>query len=160
MDPVSTFLAAYISAVTTSVQQNVTDIYGTEIKTEFIKYKGMNISFQYQLWRIRDKSVCASYDQGMPTYSKCTINAKSLFKDICKELSTLNNQHWKTKKIQNMYCNASISYTPVIATVSNPKALSAQRKREKRCNLLILKTMGNKNKDLIAEKKVICAKAQ
>jgi hypothetical protein len=157
MDPVSAFLAAYISAATTNVHLQVSDIYGTEIKTEFIEYEDMNISFQYQMWKIKSKTVCSSYSQGAPIFSKCTVQAKSLFSKLCKELTKRNlDSNWKIKKTKNMYCNASVNYRPVIATISNPKGQTKQRKKEKQCNLLILKTMGNKNKDLIAERDLMC----
>lgn len=160
IDPVSTFLAAYLSAATTNVHQKVSDIYGTELTTEFIEYEEMNISFQYQMWKVKNNTVCSSYSQGTPAYSKCTVKAKLLFKGICKELSKRNDANWKAKKMRNMYCNASVNYQPVIATISNPKELTAQRKKEKQCNLLILKTMGNKNKDLISEKNLMCGQSQ
>lgn len=156
MDPVSAFLAAYISAATTNVHLQVSDIYGTEIKTEFIEYEDMNISFQYQMWKVKNNTVCSSYSQGTPTFSKCTVKAKSLFSKLCKELTKRNDSNWKIKKTKNMYCNASVNYQPVIATISTPKGKTKQREKEKQCNLLILKTMGNKNKDLIAERDLMC----
>jgi len=156
MDPVSAFLATYISAATTNIHQQVSDVYGTKLQTEFIEYGGMNISFQHQMWEVKSNTVCNSYSQGMPAYSKCTVKAKVLFTTFCKELTKRDNSHWKVKKMTNMYCNASVNYKPVIASISNPNELTEQRKREKQCNLLILKTMGNTNKDLIAEKDLVC----
>lgn len=160
MDPVSTFLAAFLSTATTNVHQQVSDIYGTELQTEFIEYEGMNISFQHQMWRIKNNTVCSSYSQGMPDYSKCTVKVKTLFRTFCKELSKRNDSHWKTKKVRNMYCTAAVNYLPVIAEISNPKEITEQREREKQCNLLILKTMGNKNSELIAERDLVCGKTQ
>jgi hypothetical protein len=156
IDPVSTFLAALLSTATTNVHEQISDIYGTELKTEFIESEEMNISFQYQMWKVKNNTVCSSYSQGTPSYSKCTVKAKSLFSGICKELSKRNDSNWKIKKTKNMYCNALVNYQPVIATISNPKELTEQREKEKQCNLLILKTMGNKNKDLIAERDLMC----
>lgn len=131
MDPVSTFVAAMISAATTNVKQNVSDIYGAEIKTEIIDYQEMKIPFQYQLWKIRSKSVCSSYSQRMEVYSQCSVKAKSLFSYICEELSSRDLSHWKAKKVQNMYCSAAIDYKPVIASISNPKEVTEKREKEK-----------------------------
>ena len=153
IDPVSAFFAAYVSAINTNVHENISDIYGTELKTEFVQYENMNISFQYQIWKIKSNTVCTSYNQGDTNHSKCTIKAKSFFTEMCKELTKRNNSNWKMKKLKNMYCNASINYQPVIANISNPKGITEEREREKKCNLLILKTMGNKNKDLITSDK-------
>ena len=158
MDPVTAFIAAYLTTATNQVNQQVSDIYGTAIKTEFIEYEGMNISFQYQMWRIKHNTVCSSYSQKMAIYSQCTIKAKVLFNSLCKELSERKDSHWKAKKIKNMFCTAGVAYKPVIANISNPKELSESRANEKKCNLLILKTMNNRNKDLIAEKKLVCGK--
>lgn len=156
IDPVSIFVASYLSVVSSTVHEKVSDIYGTELKTEFIQYENMNISFQYQMWKIKSKTVCTSYDKGNQNYSKCTIKAKVLFTEMCKELTKGNHSNWKMKKLKRMYCNASINYQPFIASISNPKVTTEERDREKKCNLLILKTMGNKNKDLIAEKNLAC----
>ena len=156
IDPISTFLAAYLSAVSTDVQQQVSDIYGTEIKTEFIEYENINISFQYQMWKIKNNTVCSSYNQEMAGYSKCTVKAKAFFTDICKGLTKRNDTNWKVKKLKNMYCNASVNYLPVIANISSPKGLNVAREKEKKCNLLILKTMNNKNKELIPERDLMC----
>lgn len=156
MDPLSTFFAAYISTVTTNVHNNVSDIYGLKIKTEVIEYDGTKVKFQYQLWKIKPKTVCATYKQKMLDYSTCTVKAQKLFSAICDELPTNNKSHWKTKKIKNMYCNAAVNYQPVVAIIAKPIKVDEQRDIEKKCNLLILKTMNNKNKDLLAEKSVVC----
>lgn len=156
LDPVSIFIASYLSVVSSNVHEKISDIYGTELKTEFVQYENMNISFQHQMWNIKNKTICTSYNQGDPNYSKCTIKAKAFFTDMCKELTKRNHSNWKMKKLKKMYCNASINYQPFVASISNPKVTTEERDREKKCNLLILKTMGNKNKDLIAEKKLAC----
>lgn len=157
MDPISTLFAAYLTTVSSNFQKNITDIYGTEVTSELITYQDTPISFQYQIWKIKNKSVCANYKNNTSIYSDCTIKAKSLFSDLCNKIPQSNN--WKIKKLRNMYCNASISYSPTIAKISLPKPDSEQRLLEKQCNVLILKTMGNKNKDLLAEKRLICGKA-
>ena len=45
-------------------------------------------------------------------------------------------------------------------SISNPNELTELRKREKQCNLLILKTMGNKNNELIAARDLVCELSQ
>ena len=152
MDPISTLLAVYMSAA----NNHVSDIYGAEIKTEIIEYDGTKVKFQYQLWKIKNKTVCSTYKQDMGEYSKCTVNALALFSSICDELSIDSGSHWKVKKLKNMYCNAATNYEPVIAMIAKPKKANEQQDIKKKCNLLILKTMGNTNKDLIAEKDFFC----
>ena len=102
--------------------------------------------------------MCSSYNQKMELYSQCSLKAKSLFNEICEDLSNRKLSHWKAKKIQNMYCNAAINYEPVIASISNPKKVTENRENEKKCNLLILKRMEDKSPELIAERDLVCAK--
>ena len=160
MDPISTLFAVYMSTVTNTVHQNVSDTYGTELVSKTITYQSIDVDFQYQIWKIKPKSVCSQYKQEMTSYSKCTVKAKSLFTALCKDLAKHANKNWKVKKLKNMYCNASVSYDPVIANISDPKKKSSQQKIEKECNVLILKTMGNKHKELVAERDLVCRKIQ
>ncbi|MCG6202416.1 hypothetical protein [Psychromonas antarctica] len=160
MDAVTAFIAVYLSAATNTVQDHVGDILGTEIQSQTIEYKDMPIAFQYQIWKIRGKSVCSNFNQSTANYSMCTIKAKSLFSEMCEGLTKSTSLNWRTKKAQNMYCNAAVSYKPFVAQISNATVKTAQRKKEKKCNLLILKTMNNNHPELIEERDLVCKEAQ
>jgi len=93
----------------------------------------------------------------MRTDSKCTVNAQVLFSAVCDELPIDSRSHWKVKKIKNMYCNSATNYEPVIAMIANHQKANKQQGIKKKCNFLILKIMGNTNKELMAEKDFVCA---
>ncbi|MBL0502180.1 hypothetical protein JD546_14165 [Aeromonas caviae] len=51
MDPISYLFSAYLNLV----QQQVTDIYGTELKTLVVPYEGEQVPFSFQLWQIKQQ---------------------------------------------------------------------------------------------------------
>ena len=73
MDPISLALSAYLNNVQVDIHQQLTDIMGTEMQAVTIKYEGFDIPYQYQIWRIRDKSVCNNYRGQLARYSTCTV---------------------------------------------------------------------------------------
>ena len=58
MDPVSYLFSAYPNLV----QQQVSDHYGSEPKTLVVQYEGEQVPFSYQLWQIKQNSVCRPYE--------------------------------------------------------------------------------------------------
>jgi len=156
MDPISTLLTAYMSTVMANSNEVLNDVNDIALTSESITYENVNVPFQHQLWKIDNASVCASYSEKMSVYADCTVKAKSLFKTLCDELPEASKENLKIRQLKNMYCHASINYEPTIALITNPKELTTERAIEKQCNLLILKTMDNKDSELIAEKDLIC----
>ena len=157
MEPISTVLSGYLFSISSHIQEDYRTRVGLELTPLVIRHNKMDIPFQHQMWKIKDKSVCELYKQNSAKYSKCTINARSLFTEICSELSQQKSNNWQHYKFQNMYCNASITYKPMVATVTKPSA-SKLDGLDKRCNQLILQVMGNKDKKLIAERDMVCKK--
>lgn len=155
MDPISTVLSGYIISISSYIQEDYRSRVGLELTPLVIKHNKMDIPFQHQIWKIKDKSVCELYKQNSAKYSKCTINAKSLFTEICSELSKKKSNNWQHQKYQNMYCNASITYKPMVASISSGSS-SKKSDAEKKCNELILKAMSNKDKELIARRDQAC----
>ena len=117
MDPVSFVFAAYMDAVQNTVHAQVADSLGTEVKAMMIDYQGVEVPFQYQIWRVKDQSVCSSYESDLVQYSQCTVTAKKLFAALCTQLSQKPSDHWRYTKTKNMYCNAAVSYKPTIARI-------------------------------------------
>ena len=103
MDPVSALFSAYVNMITSNFQHEITDVLGTEIQAVVINYEGSDIPFQYQMWRVQDKSVCDTYRQKIDEYSECTIKAKKMFGELCKKLSAKQETDWKYVKTRNMY---------------------------------------------------------
>jgi len=120
-----------------------------------MEYKGSRIPYQHQIWRIKDKSVCFDFQDNASQYSQCTIKAKDLFKDMCSELSNNKSQHWNIQKHKTMYCNAALSYKPMVATITSGSDFKIND-ATKKCNEFILKAMGTKDKALIAERDKYC----
>ena len=145
MDPVSFIVSTYINVVSSTVANNINEIYGTEIQSVTTEYHGHRISYSYQLWKIKPKSVCADQKGHLSTYSACTLEAKILFKDVCNHLQNKKRSDWRYSKNKNMYCNAALSYEPVIASIQQATEPSLMQEARKTCNLAISEHMGNAN---------------
>ena len=124
MDPISYMFSAYLNSVQTTMHKQITDIMGAELKSVEIEYKGEKIPFQYQIWKVRDQSVCSNVKYNVSEYSRCTIKASELFFELCTELS--KNTAGNLRQTKNMYCNAAVSFKPTIAQIS----ASAQKMRK------------------------------
>ena len=154
MDPVSLVLGAYLKTVQNTVHDALTEQMGTQVQMVSIEYEGMSIPFQYQMWRIREKSVCGTYADSMSHYSKCTIKAKELFKVLCSDIKSHNG--WKQAKLKNMYCNASVSYKPTVASIGLGSEESPLQIAKKKCNNATVAAMGSRNRQLISERNKLC----
>tara|TARA_R110001592_G_scaffold63789_9_gene195709 strand:+ start:1956 stop:2441 length:486 start_codon:yes stop_codon:yes gene_type:complete len=155
MDPVTALFSAYVNHISHQITNNYRGNVNLDVTPVRIKYKDSEINFQHQIWSIKDNSVCADLLQDATEYSQCTMNAKSLFKEICNSLSKKKNKQIKESKYQRMYCNAAIKYQPMVATISSSTKRTGSD-LEKRCNLLILNSMGSKDKKLKEERDEIC----
>lgn len=90
MDPISYLFSAYLNLV----QQQVTDIYGTELKTLVVPYEGEQVPFSFQLWQIKQQSVCRPYEQDVRRFSQCTVKAQALFGKLCDDLTRQDDSSW------------------------------------------------------------------
>jgi hypothetical protein len=136
------------------MHKQITDIMGTELKAVEIEYKGEQIPFQYQIWKVRDQSVCSNVKHDVSKYSSCSIKASELFSELCTELSKKTARN--LPKTKNMYCNAAVSFKPTIAQISAaPKNTTLKLARTK-CNLAISATMGDSDPVLAKERDVAC----
>ncbi len=157
MDPISSLISIYLDSLISPIQHEMTDILGTEIQAQVVEYRGVSIDYQYQLWRIRENSVCAAKRSTIRQYSHCTESAKTFFAETCLELQNNPQNHWRYRKLKNMYCQAASSYQPVIAKISKPSAReSAIMDAKQRCSLLTLDAMSGSEKALKA-KDAACA---
>ncbi|AZG37015.1 hypothetical protein [Shewanella psychromarinicola] len=157
MDPLSQLFAVYIQAATNNIADHYLDSMNTTVTTKSLIYHGTEIRFQHQLWKIRLKSVCADFEQYSFKLSKCTQQAKAMFTELCTQLSSKDNLNQKGRKQSNMYCNASLSYKPMIAYINEPEHKTAQELKQKECNLMILKAMQNSSEEVIKQKEKACS---
>jgi len=155
MDPVSLLFTAYLDSIQNTVNARFTDLHGTEIKAVMIDYQGVEVPYQYQLWRVRNKSVCQPYKSQLTQFSKCTLAAKALFRDLCAQLSDKPSTQWRHSKLKNMYCNAAVSFEATVAriAVAGDRREAAARVE---CNLAIVRAMGSRDAVVIAERERVC----
>ena len=156
MDPISLLFAVYLDAVQNTVHTQVTDVLGTEVNALVIDYQGVKVPFQYQIWRVKDKSVCASYQSKLTRYSQCTVKAKKLFEALCTQLSQNPSTHWRHTKTKNMYCNAAVSYQETIARIGEAEELSETAKARAECNLAIAAALGSRDPAVLRERDRVC----
>ncbi len=156
MDPVSLLFTAYLDSIQNTVHARFTDLHGTEIKAMMIEYQGVEVPYQYQLWRVRDKSVCQPYKSQITQFSNCTLAAKALFRDICAQLSDKPSNHWRHSKLKNMYCNAAVSFEGTVARIGVAVARSEEEAARAECNLAIAAALGSRDAVVIAERERIC----
>ncbi|MCW0503646.1 MULTISPECIES: hypothetical protein [Aeromonas] len=151
MDPVSYLFSAYLNLV----QQQVSDIYGTEPKSLVVEYEGEQIPFVFQFWQLQPKSVCRSYEQDARRFSQCTVKAAALFGRLCDELSR-QDSNWQQPQYRAMYCAASVNYRPMIADIRESKQDPA-RQAERACNQAILAAMDSDDETLLAQREQACS---
>lgn len=157
MDPLSQLFAAYLQAASNNIADHYMDSMDTTVTTQSLIYHGTNIRFQHQLWKIRPNSVCTDFEQQATQYSKCTQQAKAMFTDLCTQLSGMNNLSHRGRSLSNMFCNAAVSYEPMIASISAPKPKTEQELKQKECNLRILKAMQDSSAEVLKQKEVACS---
>ena len=156
MDPVSLLFTAYLDSIQNTVHARFTDRHGTEIKAVMIDCQRVEVPYQYQLWRVRDKSVCQPYKSQITQFSKCTLAAKALFRDLCTQLSDKPSNQWRYSKLKNMYCNAAVSYEATVARISVAGERSEKKAARAECNLAIAAALGSQDPVVIAERERVC----
>ncbi|HHQ4522195.1 TPA: hypothetical protein ACSP1O_000067 [Aeromonas veronii] len=155
MDPVSYLFSAYLNLV----QQQISDIYGTELKTVAVQYEGESVPFSFQLWQIQQQSICRPYEQDVRRFSQCTVKASALFHKLCDDLTRQDDSSWQLPKFRTMYCSAAVSYRPMIAEIGDAKQ-SSTKLAERACNQAILAAMDSEDETLQAQRDKACAAVQ
>lgn len=158
MDPISALFASYLDLVSNVTRSHLTQSIGTDVTAVSVEHDGIPVSFSYQMWRIRNQSVCSDLSNDLLKFSECTQAASRLFNDVCSQLNRESLQHWKHGRLKNMYCNAAISFKPTIASVewsSSPSELNAARSE---CNMATAALLGSKDPDLMFQKQQACEK--
>lgn len=158
MDAVSMLFSAYLNVVANAVHTGATDVMGTEIQAVTLRYDGMDVPFQYQLWQVRQQSVCGNYKGDIGRYSSCTLKAKEMFSELCAQLPAKQSEDWRYTKTRNMYCNAAMTYQPTIAGVTAATPVSEEEERRSACNLATAAALGSSDRKLIAEREQACGR--
>lgn len=158
MDPLSQLFAAYLQAASNNIADHYLDSMNTTVTTKSLVFNDTTIRFQHQLWKLRPNSVCSDLEQQATQFSKCTQQAKAMFSELCTQLSSMDNLNQKGRKLSNMYCNASLSYKPMIAYINEPDQKTEQELIQKKCNLMILKAMQDSSPEVLEQKEEACNK--
>lgn len=131
-----------LKAITAPIQQDLLDIMGTERQSVDTNINGQRITFQYQVWKINQPSVCSQAQQNVMQFSECTQAAKIFFQSMCEQLQQeKQNRHPRTAQLQRMYCQAAIDFKPTVAQISRSQTESNDELKtlRKNCNDLIFK---------------------
>ncbi len=146
MDALSAVFASYLDAVSTITAKHMTDVIGTEVEAVIIEHDGYQVPFKHQMWRINERSICDNYRQEMTQFAGCTVAAKDLFERTCHHLQVNPDEHWKHKKLKNMYCNAAVSFQPTIANLQWSKQEGvALADAQQACSLATLEAVNHSN---------------
>tara|TARA_R110002049_G_scaffold29552_14_gene100443 strand:+ start:10692 stop:11078 length:387 start_codon:yes stop_codon:yes gene_type:complete len=128
MEPISILFSSLLTGMTADIHTRAQDAMGAEVQYRVVEYQDHKIDYQYQIWKIKDASVCAIVkDYNLSHYSSCTVTAKGLFTDTCSYLQSHPQQHWKYIKLKNMYCVAAVNFKPTIAQISTPTKEESER---------------------------------
>lgn len=152
-----------IRATADPLQQNIKETLGGELQSVATEYNGQHVTFQYQVWQIRQPSVCSQVKYDIGKFSACTQAAKALFQEMCGELKRTQSPYHRKEQFQRMYCKAASEFKPTIAQVSRSQAVSrdddGQVKRlRKNCNDLTFTAMiSEKDADIKARDKACAA---
>jgi hypothetical protein len=161
-DSVSRFFSSYINAINAisgNMQRQLTDIAGTEVQAVVVEHAGQKIGYQYQLWIIKDASVCQNAKSNTAHFSQCTLAAKSLFEQTCQYLQEHPDAGWRYLKLKNMYCRAAVSFQPTIASVAWSQTEETELDRAKKeCSLLTVAALGNPDTEAVKKRDMACRK--
>lgn len=158
MDPVSYLFAAYLNSVQNEVYTSLAENKGLEVTAVVVEYEGTSIPFQHQLWTIRPNSVCAHNSGNLAEHSACTIKAGQMFNDVCQSLTAKPSREVKYAKVRNMYCNAAVSFKPVVAKISASANKSDLNLAKSACNAATIAAMGSGDPKSVRERDVVCGK--
>lgn len=127
-----------LKAITAPIQQDLLDNMGTELQSVDTHFNEQRITFQYQVWKINQQSVCSQAQLNAMQFSECTQAAKQLFQTLCNELP---NTHPRNQQLKRMYCHAAVDFKPTIAQISRSQAGNNDKVQNLRtkCNDLIFK---------------------
>ena len=124
--------------------------WGTELESVDTSFNGQRVTYQYQIWKVKPKSVCSHAQHQITQFSACTFAAKDLFHALCRTLQRKKNgPDYRIRKLHNMYCQAAVSFRPTIAQISRSQPLSKKGHAvRKKCNdSIILDMISGENKE-------------
>lgn len=122
----SLVFSAYLNTVQSTVSNHFDETRNLEVSPVVVEYEGVPVSYQHQLWRVRP------------------------------ELKQSSAGDWRQVKIQNMYCNAAVSFKPTVASIGSAQMLSSLEYARQACNAATVSAMGNSDPRLAREREKAC----
>ncbi|MFK5913626.1 MAG: hypothetical protein QM484_04555 [Woeseiaceae bacterium] len=156
MDPLSAAFASYLELVSNTAKKSYADVVGVNETSLVVNYNGIAVPYKFQLWKIKDKTVCSTYSNNIAKYSKCTLMAKSLFSDTCNHMNKNKIYDGKKKQIRNMYCRAAKTFKPTVASISKANDRTPVALARSKCNMAIADAMGSSEPYLKNQKNEAC----
>lgn len=159
-NPLQAVMEQSTRAFAAPIEQNLKESFGTELQTVTTDFNGQHVTFEYQVWQVRQPSVCSQVKYDIGKFSACTQAAKALFQQMCAELKQVQSPYHRAEQYQRMYCKAAKDFKPTIAQISHGQSVDGgegQRLR-KVCNDLTFKAMiSEKDQDIKARDKACAA---
>jgi hypothetical protein len=118
-NPFQVVVEQSIRGISEPLQQNILETMGTELQSVATDYNGQHVTFQYQVWQIRQPSVCSQVKDDVGKFSACTLAAKALFQEMCDELNRTQSAYHRKGQLQRMYCKAANEFKPTVAQISH-----------------------------------------
>ena len=59
MESISIAFSVFLSTISGGMQSHVSDVMGSDLQTQVVKYQDYNVDYQYQFWKVKHDSVCA-----------------------------------------------------------------------------------------------------
>ena len=129
---------------------------GYELSSVNVEYNNQPVSFQYQMWRVHPKSVCAPLQHRLLKYSACTEAAGQFFRETCITLTENPSDSLQYPLYKKLYCNAAASYRPVIAKVRRSDPVDEKTEQRQSCSILTVKASRTRKAEDIRERDRVC----
>jgi len=156
LEPIGRPGAALATYIAEDFSSYMTRQNNYRVEAKSYNYKDQQITFQHQLWKVKENSICSTYPNNTQEKSKCQVTAKEFFTEVCQYLNNTKNKQSIQIRSQNMYCNAAISFQPKIILISEARAPTEIENARSECNGLILEAMGNNDLRVAGRKEEAC----
>lgn len=143
VSPLASAFGSYMKFTRSVILDDYFDKVGYHLKSVVIQYEGQDVPFDFQLWRIRPKSVCATYQVDILKYSECSQAAAQLFRSACYSESFDQLPKARAGRVRSMFCHAASSYKPIVAKMQPAHEPTDLEKARSACNGAIAIVMGD-----------------
>lgn len=156
----NSFLDSYVKfnhKLAQAIMKPMHDGMGVQLESVNVDYLGQPVSFQYQMWRLRQDSVCKPLkNRSLLKYSECTEAASQFFRETCQSLTQNPTDTYLYPQYKRLYCNAAAEYQPTIAKIRRSKPQDDQAAQRQQCSMLIIKASRTRKTEDVQERDRVC----